>query len=310
MDLCLKEMTTETRNPETMMLDKMTSLEIITEMNREDAQIPLAIRPHLPEIARIADWGRDALEQKGRIFYMGAGTSGRLGVLDASECPPTFGVEPDRVIGLIAGGEQAFTKAVEGAEDDRELGKSDLKNRGLTSCDLVIGLAASGRTPYVLGGLEYARQTGCHTASVSCNSGSLLSQAAEIGIEIMTGPEVLTGSTRLKAGTAQKMILNMISTAAMVGCGKAYQNLMVDVQQTNQKLRERALHIVTEATGADPDTARLALSEAGGHCKTAIVMILAGCSASQAGMRLRSAHGHVREALAEGRPGVCKDDSP
>lgn len=299
MDLSLKELTTETRNPDTMALDMMTSLEIITEMNWEDAQIPMAIRPHLQKIAQIADWGRESLERGGRIFYMGAGTSGRLGVLDASECPPTFGVEPDRVVGLIAGGEQAFIKAVEGAEDDRELGKADLEKHGLTKSDLVIGLAASGRTPYVLGGLDYARQIGCHTASISCNSHAPLSQAAEIGIEVITGPEVLTGSTRLKAGTAQKMILNMISTAAMVGCGKAYQNLMVDVVQTNKKLRERALHIVTEATGVNTNTARQALSDAGGNCKTAIVMILAGCSAAQADMRLQAAHGHVRDALSK-----------
>jgi N-acetylmuramic acid 6-phosphate etherase len=228
---------------------------------------------------------------------MGAGTSGRLGVLDASECPPTFGVSPDTVIGLTAGGEQAFTRAVEGAEDSKEAGRKDLEAHGLTEKDLVIGLAASGRTPYVLGGLEYARSIGCHTASISCNPGSKLSEASDIGIEIVTGPEILTGSTRLKAGTAQKMVLNMISTAAMVGIGKAYQNLMVDVVQTNDKLRERALHIVMEATGTDRESARLALDRAGGKCKTAITMILAGCDAEEAKKRLEAANGQVRAAI-------------
>ncbi len=290
-------MTTETRNINTMILDTMSPLEIVRAMNREDESIPRAIHDHLEEIAQVAEWGKESLRRGGRIIYMGAGTSGRLGVLDASECPPTFGVSPDVVVGLIAGGEKAITRAVEGAEDDRDLGRKDLVEHGLTEKDLVIGLAASGRTPYVIGGLEYARKTGCHTVAISCNAGCEMSRVADLGIEVVVGPEVLTGSTRLKAGTAQKMILNMISTAAMVGTGKAYQNLMVDVVQSNEKLRGRARRIVMEATGVNEKTAEETLESAGGHCKTAIAMILAGCSRDEAEKRLERAGGFVREAI-------------
>ena len=292
-----KKMTTETRNPNTMNLDIMSPLEVVTAMNREDEKVPREVGKHLKEIAQAAEWGIESLKKGGRIFYLGAGTSGRLGVLDASECPPTFGVSPDTVIGLIAGGEKAFTRAVEGAEDSRDMGREDLEEYGLTDKDLVIGLAASGRTPYVLGGLDYAGSIGCHTAAISCNENAELSRAAELGIEIVTGPEVLTGSTRLKAGTAQKLVLNMISTAVMVGTGKAYQNLMVDVVQTNEKLRKRALHIVMEATGAEEETAKAALEQAQGKCKTAITMLLADCSVEEAKKRLEDAHGKVREAI-------------
>ena len=297
MEMKSVQITTELRNADTMNLDTMSSLEIITVMNREDEKIPKVIHGHLEEIALAADWGVESLQRGGRIFYIGAGTSGRLGVLDASECPPTFGVSPDVVIGLIAGGEKAFTKAVEGAEDSRELAVRDLKSHDLTEKDLVIGLAASGRTPYVLGGLEYARSLGCHTVAVSCNADSEISRVAELGIDVVVGPEILTGSTRLKAGTAQKMILNMISTAAMVRTGKAYENLMVDVAQTNEKLRMRALRIVTEATGADRETAEKTLALAGGKCKTAITMILANCSRREAEERLTKAGGFVRKAI-------------
>ena len=290
-------MTTETRNPNTMNLDIMSPLEIVTAMNKEDEKVPREVGRHLEEIAKAAEWGIESLEKGGRIFYVGAGTSGRLGVLDASECPPTFGVSPETVIGLIAGGEKAFTKAVEGAEDSRDMGREDLEEYDLAAKDLVIGLAASGRTPYVLAGLEYARSIGCHTVAISCNADSKLSKAAELGIEIVTGPEVLTGSTRLKAGTAQKLVLNMISTAMMVGTGKAYQNLMVDVVQTNEKLRMRALHIVMEATGAGEEAAKAALEQADGKCKTAITMLLADCDVNEAKKRLEEARGHVREAI-------------
>ena len=227
MKLNLNGMTTERRNPRTMNLDTMSELEIVTAINDEDARVPLAIAKKLPEIAQAARWAVEAFEQGGRLFYMGAGTSGRLGVLDAAECPPTFGVDPGMVVGLIAGGEKAFLKAIEGAEDSRELGRSDLEAHGLTARDFVVGIAASGRTPYVLGGLEYAKSVGCRTAAIACNPGSAVGQAADLAIEVEVGPEVLTGSTRLKSGTAQKMILNMISTASMVRIGKAYQNLMV-----------------------------------------------------------------------------------
>ena len=290
-------MTTETRNKETMDLDTLSALEILQIMNREDEKIPSAIRPHLGEIAQVVEWGKASLRQGGRIFYLGAGTSGRLGVLDASECPPTFGVSKDTVIGLIAGGEKAFTTAVEGAEDSLDCAQKDLAARSLSAKDLVIGLAASGRTPYVIGGLEYAKKKGCHTAAISCNADTPLSHAAELGIEVIVGPEILTGSTRLKAGTAQKMILNMISTAVLVGMGKVYQNLMVDVVQTNEKLRLRANTIVMEATGADRSAAEAALQAAGGSCKTAIVMILAGCTCQEAEKRLAQADGFVRKAL-------------
>ena len=297
MSLNLSAMTTEARNSQTMDLDIMTPLQIVTAMNQADAMVPKAIEPLLPRIAQCVSWAIESLEAGGRVFYMGAGTSGRLGVLDAAECPPTFGVTPDKIIGLIAGGEKAFIQAVEGAEDSRDLGKEDLQKYHLKKDDLVIGIAASGRTPYVLGGLDYARQTGCRTAAISCNAGSAVGQAADLAIEVVVGPEVLTGSTRLKAGTAQKLILNMISTASMVGIGKAYQNLMVDVMQTNEKLRVRAENIVMEATGAERQTARAAIDEAQGNAKTAITMILANCDAATATARLEKARGHVREAI-------------
>ena len=297
MSLNLDKMTTETRNPNTMELDTMSPLEVVTAMNNEDAKVPAAIKPVLPQIAQVVEWAIQSIEAGGRVFYMGAGTSGRLGVLDAAECPPTFGVSDDVIIGLIAGGDKAFLKAVEGAEDSRELGREDLESRSLTKNDLVIGIAASGRTPYVLGALAYAKEIGCHTAAISCNAGCAIGQAAEVAVEAVVGPEVLTGSTRLKAGTAQKLILNMISTATMVGVGKAYQNLMVDVMQTNEKLRRRAEKIVTEATGVSQEEARKNIDLAGGNAKTAITMILAGCGADEAKARLEKAKGHVREAI-------------
>ena len=297
MELNLKGMTTERRNPRTMELDTMSELEIVTAMNDEDARVPLAIAKKLPEIAQAARWAVEAFEQGGRLFYMGAGTSGRLGVLDAAECPPTFGVDPGMVVGLIAGGEKAFIKAVEGAEDSRELGRQDLESHQLTQKDFVIGIAASGRTPYVLGGLAYAKEMGCRTAAIACNPGSAIGKAADLAIEVEVGPEVLTGSTRLKSGTAQKLILNMISTTSMVRMGKAYQNLMVDVMQTNEKLHTRAENIVMDATGVERSEARSAIDAAGGSVKCAITMLLANCSAQEARSRLEAAGGHVRTAI-------------
>ena len=297
MSLNLKNMSTETRNQNTMNLDIMSPLEVVTVMNQEDAKVPAAITPALPNIAQCVTWAIESIEAGGRIIYMGAGTSGRLGVLDAVECPPTFGVAPEVVVGLIAGGEKAFVKAVEGAEDSRELGRQDLIDHNLEKRDIVIGIAASGRTPYVLGGLAYAREIGCHTVGISCNPGSAVGAAAELAIEVVPGPECLTGSTRLKSGTCQKLILNMISTATMVGCGKAYQNLMVDVMQTNEKLVVRAQNIVMEATGCDRETAAEKIALAGGNAKTAITMILADCGVEEARERLAKAKGHVREAI-------------
>lgn len=293
----LNGMTTERRNPRTMQLDMMSELEIVTAMNDEDARVPLAIAKKLPEIAQAARWAVEAFEQGGRLFYMGAGTSGRLGVLDAAECPPTFGVDPGMVVGLIAGGEEAFIKAVEGAEDSVQLAEDDLRSHNLTSKDFVVGIAASGRTPYVLGGLAYAKSVGCRTAAIACNPGSAVGKAADLAIEVEVGPEVLTGSTRLKSGTAQKLILNMISTTSMVRTGKAYQNLMVDVMQTNEKLHTRAENIVMDATGVERAEARAAIDAAGGSVKCAITMLLANCTAAEAQSRLDAANGHVRTAI-------------
>ena len=299
MTINLQIIATEHRNENTMNLDQMSSLEIITEMNREDALIASSIQPHLPNISKVIEYCIGAIQQGGRIIYMGAGTSGRLGVLDAAECPPTFGVSPDVVVGLIAGGEGAFIKAREGSEDSTELAKQDLIQIGLNERDIVIGLAASGRTPYVLGGLSYAQEVGCHTAAISNTYHSKIGEVAEIAVDVPVGAEVLTGSTRLKSGTAEKMILNMISTATMVGLGKAYQNLMVDVMQTNEKLRNRAENIVMEATGVERSVARATIDTAKGSCKVAITMILANCSYEDALIRLEKACGHVREAIME-----------
>ena len=297
MSVNLRGMTTETRNPHTMELDRMSELEIVTAMNQEDAKVPQAVSRCLPQIAQAAAFAVEAFRSGGRMFYLGAGTSGRLGVLDAAECPPTFGVPREMVVGLIAGGDQAFTTAIEGAEDSLTLAEEDLKAHDLSGRDVVVGIAASGRTPYVLGGLEYAKSLGCHTAAIACNAGSAVGRAAELAIEVDCGPEVLTGSTRLKSGTAQKLILNMISTASMVRMGKVYQNLMVDVVQTNEKLCVRAENIVMQATGVDRTEARRVIDEAGGSAKTAITMILAGCTAQQAAQRLEAAGGFVRAAI-------------
>ncbi len=293
----LEGMITETRNPDTRNLDRMTPLEIVTAMNGEDKKVPDAVEKVLPEIAELVSLVEEAFNKGARLFYLGAGTSGRLGVLDASECPPTYGVPAGMVVGMIAGGDRALRHPVECTEDDPEQGRRDLEEHALTGKDVVVGIAASGRTPYVLGGLEYAKSLGCHTAAVACNKGSEIGHAAEIAIEVETGPEVLTGSTRLKAGTAQKLVLNMITTASMVRIGKAYENLMVDVVQSNEKLCTRAENIAMDATGVTREEARRAINEAGGSVKTAVTMILAGCDAKTAGKLLKEARGHVREAV-------------
>lgn len=287
----LSVLVTESRNKETMGLDQMTPLEIVTVMNREDGKAVEAIGEVLPQIAQAIAWCTDSLKQKGRIIYIGAGTSGRLGVLDAVECPPTFGVSPDVVVGLMAGGTPAFVRAVEGAEDSQTMGEEDLKEIHLSPADIVIGLAASGRTPYVIYGLRYAKKIGCRTVAVSCNRDSEIGKEADLAIEPVPGPEVLTGSTRLKAGTVQKMVLNMISTGSMVGIGKVYQNLMVDVVQTNMKLITRAENIVMTATGCTREEARDSLEEAEGSVKLAITMILLQCGAKSAKTRLNRAGG-------------------
>lgn len=295
----LDKLTTETRNPKTLRLDEMSVSEVLKQMNEEDAKVPAAISEALPQIERAVLTIVESFESDGRLIYMGAGTSGRLGVLDAAECVPTFGVSPSMVIGLIAGGDKAMTKAVEGAEDSKELGKEDLKALGLTEKDTVVGIAASGRTPYVIGGLEYAASVGAKTATIACNKNSEISKYSEVPIEVDAGPEVLTGSTRLKAGTAQKLILNMLSTCSMIGIGKVYQNLMVDVQPTNEKLEERSKRIIMQATDCDYETAEKAFESSGKQVKLAIVMLLTGTNKKEAEEKLVRAKGFIHHTVEQ-----------
>ncbi|QSD35615.1 N-acetylmuramic acid 6-phosphate etherase [Pectobacterium brasiliense] len=299
-NLNLGKLVSETRNPATMTLDQLSTLEMMHAFNQEDRKVPEAIAQVLPAIAEAVDLATASLQEGGRLIYLGAGTSGRLGVLDASECPPTFGVPHWLVIGLIAGGPGALLKAVEGAEDDPALGEADLKALDVTAADMVVGLAASGRTPYVIGALRYARDVGCRTAAISCNPHSPIAQEAQVAISPVVGPEALTGSTRLKSGTAQKLVLNMISTGAMVKLGKVYQNLMVDVKATNVKLLDRACRIVVEATGAEREKARQALVQADNEVKPAILMLLANIDVTAARERLKQHNGYLREALIGG----------
>lgn len=293
----LDKLATERRNERTMHLDDMSVEDMLTVMNAEDQTVATVIRQEIPVIKQVVERVIQSFQVGGRLIYIGAGTSGRLGVLDAAECVPTFGVSPDMVVGLIAGGERALIQAVEGAEDSQTLAVEDLQALKVNANDTVIGIAASGRTPYVVGGLDYAREIGATTAALSCNKQAVISEHADFRIEVETGPEVLTGSTRLKAGTAQKLVLNMISTAAMIGVGKIYQNLMVDVQSTNEKLEVRAKRMIVEATGVDFETAARTFTSANGHVKTAIVMILADISYDEAVERLHRANGFVRDAL-------------
>ncbi|KGA40595.1 N-acetylmuramic acid 6-phosphate etherase [Pectobacterium odoriferum] len=299
-NLNLGRLVSETRNPATMALDQLSTLEMMHAFNQEDRKVPEAIALVLPAIAEAVDLAAASLQEGGRLIYLGAGTSGRLGVLDASECPPTFGVPHGLVIGLIAGGPGALLKAVEGAEDDPALGEADLKTLNLTAADMVVGLAASGRTPYVIGALRYAHDVGCRTAAISCNPHSPIAQEAQVAISPVVGPEALTGSTRLKSGTAQKLVLNMISTGAMVKLGKVYQNLMVDVKATNVKLLDRACRIVVEATGAEREQAQQALVQADNEVKPAILMLLANIDVAAARERLKQHNGYLREALIGG----------
>ncbi|MBC1484536.1 N-acetylmuramic acid 6-phosphate etherase [Listeria sp. FSL L7-1485] len=293
----LENLGTEGRNKKTVDLDTLSPKEILAVMNEEDATVPTAIKKVLPQIERIVSGVINSFEQGGRLIYLGAGTSGRLGVLDAAECVPTFGVAKEQVIGLIAGGEKAFVTAVEGAEDSISLGQADLKEIQLTKHDFVIGIAASGRTPYVIGALDYANSIGAKTGAISCNANAEISAHADIAVEIVTGAEVLTGSTRLKAGTAQKLVLNMISTASMVGIGKVYKNLMVDVLSTNKKLEERSKRIIMEATEVDYETASRFYETSGRHVKVAIVMILTDSSKEVALEKLKAAKGFVRNTI-------------
>lgn len=293
----LENLATEERNKKTIDLDKLSPKEILTVMNEEDAGVTTAIKKELSKIEKIVNGVTESFTKGGRLIYLGAGTSGRLGVLDAAECVPTFGVSKEQVIGLIAGGEKAFVSAVEGAEDSLSLGKQDLEKINLVKDDFVIGIAASGRTPYVIGALDYARLIGAKTAAISCNANAEISAHADIQVEIVTGAEVLTGSTRLKAGTAQKLVLNMISTTSMVGIGKVYKNLMVDVLPTNKKLEERSKRIIMEATDVDYETASKFYEEAEKHVKVAIVMILTNSHKEEAINNLKKANGFVRNTI-------------
>ena len=296
----LSRIDTENRNPKSFNLDSMSSFEIVSLMNSEDKKVPIAIETELPNISKVVDVVSEAFEKGNRLIYIGAGTSGRLGVLDASECPPTFGVSPDMVVGLIAGGDTALRNAVENAEDNMQLAVKDLQKNNLSSGDVVVGLAASGRTPYVVGGLKFAKKLGCKTASVACTKDSEIGKVADIVIEVVPGPEVLTGSTRLKSGTVQKMVCNMITTGAMVRIGKTYENLMVDVIQSNKKLHVRAENIFIQATGSNRETARHFINKADGKVKIAIVMFKTCCSKSEAINLLKQANGHVKLAVEKG----------
>ncbi len=295
----LSHLVSEGRNPDTMDIDLLPSLDIVQRINQQDKLVPLAVEKVLPEIAEAVDKITEAFKVGGRLFYIGAGTSGRLGVLDASECPPTFGIDPEMVVGIIAGGKEAMFRAKEGAEDDPALGEQDLKENTLTQRDVVVGIAASGRTPYVIGGLEYANELGATTVALSCNPDSPIADIADIAISPVVGPEALTGSTRLKSGTAQKLVLNMLTTASMIRLGKSYQNLMVDVKATNAKLVARAARIVMQATDCTNQEAKTALKETDYDAKLAILMILTGLDRESATEQLNAKQGYLRKVVIE-----------
>lgn len=299
----MSKLRTEERHPETFSLDQMSVREIAEKMNTEDSKVIEVIGENLSSIESLIEVVIQQLKLGGRLFYVGAGTSGRLGVLDAAECVPTFNISPEQVQGIIAGGNRAITVAVEGAEDSTEMGKEDLRNKNLSSKDIVIGIAASGRTPYVIGALEYANEVGAKTGALSNNPSAPMSQVAEYPVELVTGPEILTGSTRLKAGTAQKLVLNMISTIAMVHLGKVYENLMVDVQATNTKLIDRSKRIIMEATGVSFEVAEKYFKGANGSVKLAILQILSGISLKNAEIILQKNGGGVRESIQEVKGG-------
>ncbi|MFD1675528.1 N-acetylmuramic acid 6-phosphate etherase [Alicyclobacillus fodiniaquatilis] len=293
----LEQLHTEQPNPASERLDASSSLEIITLMNQADKTVPLAVEGVLPIIAIAIDAIVDHLKQGGRLFYVGAGTSGRLGVLDAAECPPTFSAPPELVQAVMAGGQHSVFQATENAEDDPAAGADALAQRQLTALDAIVGLSASGRTPFVIGAIDYAKSVGALTIALCCNPHSSIGTRADIAIDVDTGPEVLMGSTRLKAGTAQKMVLNMLSTGVMVKMGKVYKNLMVDLKATNYKLIERSKRIIMLATGVSYEMADATLATADGQVKQAILMLEKDVSAQVAARRLEQADGHLREAL-------------
>ena len=293
----LSTLITEQRNPNSMHVDSLSALEIVQLMNEEDKQVPLAIEKCLPQIAQAVECIVAAFQQGGRLVYIGAGTSGRLGVLDASECPPTFGVSPEMVKGIIAGGERALRHPIEGAEDSKEQAVIDLQTIQFSSKDVLVGIAASGRTPYVIGALEYAKSLDSVTVSIASNPNSAMANIVDIAIDTVVGSEVLTGSSRLKSGTAQKLVLNMLTTASMILMGKCYQNLMVDVQASNEKLKARAIRIVMQATDCDKALAEETLKQADQNAKLAIMMILSGLDRAQAEALLEKHHGKLQLAL-------------
>ncbi|VYU66994.1 N-acetylmuramic acid 6-phosphate etherase [Clostridium tertium] len=293
----LEKLTTESRNQNTLNIDKVSTLEMVKMINDEDKKVAVAVEAELPRIAEAIDEIVIRLHKGGRLIYIGAGTSGRLGILDASECPPTYGVSEELVQGVIAGGKEAIFRAKEGAEDSKELAVTDLKNKNITENDVIVGLAASGRTPYVIGGLEYANEIGAMTISITCNADSEVSKTAKISIAPVVGAEVVTGSTRLKSGTAQKLVLNMLSTGTMIKLGKVYGNLMVDVRATNEKLVERAKRIVCEATGVTREEAGKYLEETNSDVKLSIFMILSKLEQEEARKVLENSKGYIAEAL-------------
>ena len=293
----LSTLITEQRNSNSMHVDSLSALEIVQLMNEEDKQVPLAIEKCLSQIAQAVECIVAAFQQGGRLVYIGAGTSGRLGVLDASECPPTFGVSPEMVKGIIAGGERALRHPIEGAEDSKAQAVVDLQTIHFSSKDVLVGIAASGRTPYVIGALEYAKSLGSVTVSIASNPNSAMANIVNIAIDTVVGPEVLTGSSRLKSGTAQKLVLNMLTTASMILMGKCYQNLMVDVQASNEKLKARAIRIVMQATDCDKALAEEILKQADQNAKLAIMMILSGLDRAQAEALLEKHHGKLQLAL-------------
>ena len=295
----LNSINTEQRNSKTTHIDTMSTLDMVKLINEEDKKVAVAVGEEAEHIAAAVDVIAGQLGQGGRLVYVGCGTSGRLGILDAVECPPTYSTDPEEVIGLIAGGNEAIFRAKEGAEDDPVQGVEDLKKINFSSRDVLVGIAASGRTPYVLGAMEYARKLGAHVIGISCSTGSQVEQAAEIAITPLPGPEVVTGSTRMKSGTAQKMVLNMLSTGAMIKLGKVYGNLMVDVKPSNEKLVERCKRIVCQATGVDYDTAARTLQACGYRAKVAIVMLKTGTDAHSAEQLLAQHDNRVAAAIGE-----------
>ncbi|HET7616511.1 MAG TPA: N-acetylmuramic acid 6-phosphate etherase [Bacillales bacterium] len=297
----LSQLTTEQRNENSMHLDEMSTREILQTINDEDKKIAVAVEKVLPAVEEAVEHVHEAFLKGGRLFLVGAGTSGRLAVLDASECMPTFMSPPELVQAVMAGGSNAFFEAAESNEDDESQGETELKRRRVTANDVVIGIAASGRTPFVAGALKYARGIGATTVSLTCNRNSVISEHADCKIEVVVGPEILTGSTRMKAGTAHKMVLNMISTTAMVKMGKVYENLMIDVHASNHKLRERAKRILTDITGISPDDAAEVLKKSHQQVKPAVVMIEAGVSYEDAVEEIRNHNGNVRKAIASAK---------